>query len=218
VQAHEALARRYGEAQAAAIACRRKLEEAERADATASTKALASGEPLPKAKAPPVADRLAEAEREVAAVTALITESALAALAELAPSAGQVSEQADERAAALEQEALDLLDQALKALTDANLIRAEGSWAHELYLSGVVHPFSGRAGSDAGSGAVTEAKRAVEWERQRREERRVELERERETVDMVTVDAASGQRRVLPPPPGPRWDGERGELVEEPAA
>ena len=214
VRAHEELATRYGSASAAAIALRRKVEEAHRHDADAAEKALRAGSAIPAPKAPALVDKLSAAERELDSITTLVPESALAALAELAPSARGMTEQADERADALEQEALELLDQASKALTDANLLRAEGAWAHELYLTGVIPPFTGRAGRDAGSGAVTEARRAVEWERQRREERRVQLEHDRETADTVTVDAASGHRRVLPPPPGPRWDGDRGELVE----
>ena len=106
---HSALAERYGQANAAAIAARAKLREAEEADQLAARQAVEKGAAIPKPKADAVRAKLEEAEREVQAISELVPASARQLLVAAAPVAGAVSEQASERANQLEESALESL-------------------------------------------------------------------------------------------------------------
>lgn len=76
---HAQLTERLGKATSVVIATRRRLEDAQRADAQAAERAIASGTAMPKAKATKIADELREHEREVETITELIPTSARAA-------------------------------------------------------------------------------------------------------------------------------------------
>ena len=196
---HERLADRYGEANAAVIALERKLADAERGDEMAARRAVETGHEIPKAKAPAIRDKLAEAERVRSVIAEVVPESAVRLLAAATPHAGPVSEQADERATELELEALDLLATARDALASAAEVRGQGAWAARLAEEGSVRPWA-HSTAPSLDVIVRETIQRIEHERERRVER--VAEREHELIAANAVPTPGGGFRVLEPPPG----------------
>ncbi len=200
-QAHEAVAKRLGEATAKAIRARAEHEQAITDDAAKAEAAIRSGSPLPKPKAEKTEAALREAERELAAVAAALPMSARELLHAVEPHAAAVAERMSEAADELEAQALARLGEVRELLDASDRARAEGSWAATLAAGEPVRPFSGSTAPGRASGVIVEARQAIEYEASERRRRRDEMEYERRAVNTVR----RGDTLVeLPPPPTER--------------
>jgi hypothetical protein len=196
---HQALAARYGEAQAAVIACERRLAEAQERDRLEAAKAVASGQPIGKAKAARVEDELLEQRRQLGILAETIPASAQVVLDAALAVAGDVAAECEREADERELAAAELLRDARQALADSGRLRVEASWCGTLQNEHAVAPFmADKLPSSHARSLIDEALLAVEREAEWRREYVAEREHAKRAANSVLVGNTS---RELPPVP-----------------
>ena len=209
---HSALAERYGEANAAAIATRAKLADAERSDEDAAREAIEKGVAIPKSKADAVRAARRKRARAPSATEPSVPESARRLLIAAAPHAATVAENAAERATQLRVAGARRARRRPRDLRHGNNLRAEAAWSKRLAEDGIVPPWSSTTAPSAAERVVAEATQAIEEERSRRAERLAAIEREK--IAANAVHTPDGDYRMLPRAPGTvEWDAAKGEAV-----
>jgi hypothetical protein len=214
---HANLADRYGELRTRREALAVELVKAQAADDADEREAIRTGARKKPGKAVKVGEQIAEVERDLEVLGAMMRDSATAVLTASLPYVRQAAADADAREQADLDRAADLLSAAATAFEASGVAAAESGWLARLAETGEAPPFT-NTGQVGLVGAYRDVQGAITRLAEERERQRAYVEgRADELNEPNSVRVMDGSRLLAAPPSMTVWQMPGGGK-ERPAA